>query len=99
MKLIILRKKQPAFHPNSTQFTLQLDKHFFGIWRQSIDRSQSIFCINNLSKNKKSISLLNINLISTEKWYDILTNKEVKNITKDITLLPYQSIWLTNKKL
>ena len=99
MKLIILRKKQPAFHPNSTQFTLQLDKHFFGIWRQSIDRSQSIFCINNLSKNKKSISLLNINLISTEKWYDILTNKEIKNITKDITLLPYQTIWLTNKKL
>jgi len=52
-----------------------------------------------LSKNKKSISLLNINLISTEKWYDILTNKEIKNITKDITLLPYQTIWLTNKKL
>ena len=98
MKLIILRKKQPAFHPNSTQFTLQLDKHFFGIWRQSIDRSQSIFCISNLSKNKKKISLLSINLISTDKWHDILTNKEFKNITKNITLAPYQSIWLTNKK-
>ena len=51
--LILLRKKQPAFHPNATQFTLQLPKYLFGIWRQSLDRSQSIFCISNLSKKKK----------------------------------------------
>ena len=53
ISLVKLRKKQPAFHPNATQFTLQLEKNIFGIWRQSIDRSQSIFCISNLSKKKK----------------------------------------------
>ena len=51
-RLMILRKKQIAFHPNATQFTLQLGDIFFGIWRQSIDRSQSIFCISNLTKQK-----------------------------------------------
>ena len=50
--MINLRKKQAAFHPNATQFTLQLNNDFFGIWRQSIDRSQSIFCISNLTKIK-----------------------------------------------
>ena len=98
IRLFSLRKKQPAFHPNATQFTLQLEKHFFGIWRQSLDRRQSIFCISNLSKYKKKVSLLDINLIATNDWYDILSNKNIEEITGNYTLSAYQSIWLTNKK-
>ena len=75
-RLMVLRKKQIAFHPNATQFTLQLGDLFFGIWRQSIDRSQSIFCISNLTNKKQKISLLDINLISTNNWFDILTKKK-----------------------
>ena len=52
LDMISLRKKQIAFHPNATQFTLQLEDHLFGIWRQSIDRSQSIFCVSNLTKSR-----------------------------------------------
>ena len=43
------------------------------------------------------MSLLDINLIATNSWYDILSKKTVKDISGDFTLLPYQSIWLTNK--
>ena len=96
-KIISLRKKQAAFHPNATQFTLQLDDEFFGIWRQSIDRSQSIFCISNLSNKKKRISLLDINLISTNKWFDILTTKKIKKIDDFLFFQPYQTYWITNK--
>ena len=96
-KIINLRKKQPAFHPNATQFTLQLDNSFFGIWRQSLDRSQSIFCVSNLTRFKKKISLLDINLISINDWHDILTKKKIKNISGDFTLKPYQTFWITNK--
>ena len=96
-KLIKIRGNQKAFHPNATQFTLQLHQNLFGIWRQSLDRSQSIFCINNLSCRKQTFSLLDINLISTNKWYDLLTKKSVKDLTSNITLMPYQSVWLTNK--
>ena len=78
IKLIVLRKKQPAFHPNATQFTLQLDDFFFGIWRQSIDRSQSIFCVSNLEKSRKKLFLHDINLISTNNWFDLLKNKKIK---------------------
>ena len=96
-KIITLRKKQAAFHPNATQFTLQLDDEFFGIWRQSIDRSQSIFCISNLSNKKKQISLLDINLISTNKWFDILSKKKIKKIDDYLFFQPYQTYWITNK--
>ena len=98
-RLISLRKKQPAFHPNATQFTLQLDDHFFGLWRQSIDRTQSIFCISNLSNTQKKFSLHEINLISTDKWFDIIGNKKITNISNEILLAPYQSVWITNKKI
>ena len=84
--MIKLRKKQAAFHPNATQFTLQLNNDFFGIWRQSIDRSQSIFCISNLTKNKKSISLLDINLIPTNEWFDIISQTKIKNINGKLFL-------------
>jgi len=97
IRLIALRKKQPAFHPNATQFTLQLEECLFGVWRQSIDRSQSIFCISNLTKFRQRISLHDINLISTDKWYDILKSKRIKNINDKIYLLPYQSIWISNR--
>ena len=96
-EIITIRKKQPAFHPNATQFTLQLDDDFFGIWRQSIDRSQSIFCVSNLTNSLKKISLLNINLISTNEWFDIISQKKIKNQKGNIIFKPYQTYWLTNK--
>ena len=98
-RLMVLRKKQIAFHPNATQFTLQLGDIFFGIWRQSIDRSQSIFCISNLTNKKQKISLLDINLISTNNWFDILSNKKIKNIGDELLFRPYQTFWITNKKI
>ena len=98
-RLMVLRKKQIAFHPNATQFTLQLGDIFFGIWRQSIGRSQSIFCISNLTNVKQKISLLDINLISTNNWFDILSNKKIKNIGDELLFKPYQTFWITNKKI
>lgn len=97
--LIVLRKKQVAFHPNATQFTLQLGDIFFGLWRQSIDRSQSIFCISNLTNKKQKISLLDINLISTNSWFDLLTKKRIKNIGDELFFKPYQTYWITNKNI
>ena len=98
IKLIKIRKKQPAFHPNATQFTLQLDDDFFGIWRQSLDKSQSIFCINNLTKFKKKISLLDINLISTDSWFDLISKKKLKSIDGELIFSAYQTYWISNKR-
>ena len=39
-QLLAVRKRQAAFHPNATQFTLHLGEGLFGFWRQSIDRQQ-----------------------------------------------------------
>ena len=94
--LIHLRKQQAAFHPNATQFTLHLGDHVFAFWRQSLDRKQSIFCLNNISKDNQTILLSSINLIITDAWRDLISDQDYTNIRESITLAPYQTLWLTN---
>jgi hypothetical protein len=73
------------------------DKALFAFWRQSIDRDQSIFCINNLSDRPQNLILSELNLTDTEAWYDLISKQIIENIYSKITLNPYQCLWLTNK--
>ena len=73
-KLISTRKcNQLAFHPNATQSTLYLESCFFGIWRQSIDRSQSIFAITNVTHLEQSLNLSHLNLVFSDIWFDLIS--------------------------
>ena len=94
IKLIEIRKKQKAFHPNATSFTLQLGEKLFGIWRQSSDRQQSIFCITNFSKKIETFQSQDLNLILDENWKDLITGDQIKNDL--IRIDPYKTIWISN---
>jgi sucrose phosphorylase len=95
---IKIRRKQSAFHPNATQYTLHpLNKALFVFWRQSVYRDQSIFCINNLSDRTQKLDLNNLNLIIIDPWCDVLSGKIIDNIYDKFTLKPYQCAWITNK--
>ena len=62
-----LRGKQVAFHPNATQFTVNTgDDRVFGVWRQSLDRVQSVFALHNVSDEAVTLSLSALNLIDDE---------------------------------
>ena len=96
-KLISIRKCQPAFHPNATQFTLQLDCCFFGIWRQSIDLSQNIYAITNVTHLEQSLSLSNLNLAFSDRWFDLISGNEISNSASVVSFNPYQTLWISNK--
>ncbi len=95
--LLELRIHQPAFNPNATQFTLHLGDEIFGFWRQSIERDQSIFCINNITDETIEIPLSSINLIIMDKWTDLVSGTEFDVLHEKLVLHPYQFVWLTNK--
>ncbi len=95
-KLIQIRREQPAFHPNATQFTLHLGTQLFSFWRQSIDRKQSIFCIHNISKEPVTLSLSDINLIGTDSWKDLVSDNIFTTIESSMVVAPYQTLWITN---
>lgn len=97
-RLIAIRRNQPAFHPNATQFTLHLGLQVFGFWRQSMYREQSIFCIYNITDTVQEVALSDINLIGTDRWTDLISGMVVDNLSGSITLKPYQSLWLSNRE-
>lgn len=95
--LLNIRRHQPAFHPNATQFTLQLGDQIFAFWRQSTDREQSIFCLHNISDQSLEVKLADVNLIALDEWFDLLSNTQYHDTQAFVQLAPYQCLWLTNK--
>ena len=96
-RLIGIRRRQAAFHPNATQFTLHLGLQLFGFWRQSMRRDQSVFCIHNISNELQQVALSDINLIGTDHWVDLISGMAIDELSGSITLKPYQSVWLSNQ--
>ncbi len=95
---IQIRRRQPAFHPNATQYTLHpMNRSLFAFWRQSIYREQSIFCINNLSDRTQQLQLSDINLICIDPWRDLLSGQIIEDIHAQFILQPYQCAWITNQ--
>lgn len=95
--LLAIRTAQPAFHPNATQYTLQIREALVGVWRQSPDRTQSIFAISNITKNEQDLPLATINLIDNQPWYDLLSGETIDSTLPTAHFQPYQSKWLTNR--
>ena len=95
-RLLKIRKAQPAFHPNATQFTLHLGEKIFAFWRQSIDRSQSIFSLSNINSDSQTLNLADINLISTDEWLDLIGETSISDLGGQLILRPYQTLWITN---
>ena len=89
-----IRAQQPGFHPNATQFTLNVDDRIFGLWRQSLDRAQSIFALHNVSDETIEIPQADLNLIADERWVDLLSGETIE--TGPVTMAPYQCRWITN---
>ncbi|TVP78723.1 MAG: alpha-amylase [Puniceicoccaceae bacterium] len=96
-RLIRIRRQQPAFHPNATQYTLHFSNEIFAFWRESLDRDQSLFALHNVSSEKQAIPLVELNLIATESWRDLLSGKAYTNLSDVIELEPYACAWITNQ--
>ena len=96
MRLLDVRGRQPAFHPNATQFTLQLGDALFGFWRQSLDRTQSIFAVHNCTPSVQTLPLHRLNLIATDSWADLVSGRQI-GLEPEWELEPYQTVWLTNR--
>ena len=95
--MLQVRNRQSAFHPNATQFTLQLGESLFGFWRQSLDRAQSVFAISNVTNREQTVRPFSLNLIGGDRWQDLLTGDRIESAGPDIVFAPYQTRWISNR--
>ncbi|MGB1557043.1 MAG: alpha-amylase family glycosyl hydrolase [Oceanococcaceae bacterium] len=94
--LIRIRRQQPAFHPNATQFTLHLGEELLGFWRQSMDRRQSIFCVSNITAQPQSLRLDRLNLTLTDDWQNLIGGRRYASLADVVQLAPYETVWIAN---
>ncbi|MDV6030967.1 MAG: sugar phosphorylase [Phycisphaera sp. RhM] len=97
IRRIDLRRQMLPFHPNATQFTLQLHEPFFAFWRQSTDRSQSVFCVHNMTDSVQELRLSDLNLIAMDAWHDAISGTRFDDQNAVLNVTPYQSLWITNR--
>lgn len=96
-KLITIRTKQRAFHPNADQHVLLLSPNIFTVLRISPEGNQYILTLTNVTSKVCDIKIPLSELSAKEThWCDIVSGKEwvVEDQELHITLDPYDVLWL-----
>ena len=96
-RLLGIRTKQPAFHPNGGQQVLMISPRIFSVLRTSPDGKQKILTLTNVTNTvcHMEISLSELNTEETH-WYDLVSAVEwmAEEGKLYFTLHPYDTIWL-----
>ncbi len=92
VKLLEIKKKQKAFHPNAHRSNINLGSKIYCFKRISIDKKQTIICITNLS-SKAQYPRLNKKFLD---WKDLIQSKKNYPKEKKFVLKPFQTVWLSN---
>ena len=91
-KLLKIRRKQKAFHPNALRSQIYLGNEIFCFKRTSLDKEQIIISISNLT-SKIIIPKLNKKYL---KWKNLIDPQIYKKNKGFLILKPFETIWLSN---
>ena len=91
VKLLEIRRKQKAFHPNAKRSNINLGSKLFCFKRISLDKKQSIISITNCSSVDQYPKLEQ----KYYKWKNII-NPKIKSLSKSLKLKPFETMWLSN---
>ena len=90
-KLLEIKRKQKAFHPNAKRSNINLGSKLFCFKRISLDKKQTIISITNCSSvdqypklDKKYV-----------RWKNII-NPKINSSNKSLKLKPFETMWLSN---
>ena len=90
-KLLEIKRKQKAFHPNAKRVNINLGSKLFCFKRISLDKKQSIISITNCSSVNQYPKLDQ----KYCKWKNIISPK-IKSLNKSLKLKPFETMWLSN---
>ena len=92
VRLLYIKKRQKAFHPNAKRLNVNLGNKIFCYKRISLDKKQTILCIANLSSKIQSTRLNN----TYYNWKNLIGSKII--VEKNFLILqPFQTIWLSSR--
>ena len=92
VKLLEIKRKQKAFHPNAKRLNINLGSKLFCFKRTSLDKKQTIISITNCSSVDQYPKLNK----KYSKWKNII-NPKINSLNKSFKLKPFETMWLSNK--
>lgn len=94
-RLLKIRSKHPAFHPNADQETIDLGNKIFAFWRTSLDQQQRILVISNISSEMQVVTIPAHPLLEgSGVWRDLIERTALSKSTRELKIYPYQCAWL-----
>ena len=90
-KLLEIKRKQKAFHPNAKRLNINLGSKLFCFKRTSLDKKQTIISITNCSSVDQYPKLNK----KYSKWKNII-NPKINSLNKSFKLKPFETMWLSN---
>ncbi|MBN1414837.1 MAG: hypothetical protein JW973_07035 [Bacteroidales bacterium] len=95
-RIIAIRKKEAAFHPNSRQEIIPADSSFVALTRCSRENGETIICIYNISGKSADFQWSTFT-DGNEIFVDLIGDKEIVLKDNRLTVNPYQALWLKSK--
>lgn len=95
--LIKIRKHELCFHPKSLQEVIDLGNGLFSLLRFDSKSQRKLLAIHNLTSNPQTITIQNRpELTKTTHWTNLIDNKKTTGSQPQLTLKPYQVMWLVS---
>ena len=95
-KILRLRRRHPAFHPDGPQELLLLGYHIFGVAREAPDGSERIICLFNFTPDLRSVSM-DEPFWGSEPgtlWRDLIEDRPIPIERGRLQVAPYAALWL-----
>ena len=92
--MLELRKRQSAFHPESPQRCVQVDRRVFALWRGSSKSDQELLCVFNFSKEQVVLDKESLGLGAGEQLGVCFSQGEVTQGPGVLGLSAYAMAWL-----
>ncbi len=97
IRLIRLRAQHEAFDPDAAQRILQLNDGLFGIERTSVNETEQLYCISNLTPHLQQLDAGQLGAAAgAHAWYDLIAGQPCTFVADNsVQLQPWQTLWLS----
>ena len=97
-RLLQIRRRQPAFHPDAPQRTLSLADGLFGVERTAGDGSQRLLAVFNFTRREQRVALTALahDLVA---WTELIGDAAVTIDDGELVLPSYAAFWFSDTRL
>lgn len=93
-RLLVIRRKQPAFHPDARQHILTLPGGLFGFERSTIDGYQRVLCLFNFTTEPQVVPATTLPA-DIRQWQELVGEVELTFQPEGLLLPAYAACWLS----